>query len=222
MFFCGGTSTIDHYSGTFIPGDDGWIKIMSESFLPTQSSSKDTHPNKPLTHARALLGIFTGVPDVPVFWFMAMYAVAIRIHMARYHKPCVGRRCWISGRFSLHWLKRRCELEMWEISREWWRVMDQSKPITYIIHAIYTYIHIIYIYIHTYTIHDLYVPNIHTHTLSIYIYIYTYIYIYILYTYIYIYIYYTYLIHIYIWIMHENVWSCLSSSGTDAVFLSPI
>ena len=173
MFFCGGTSTIDHYSGT-LPGDDGWIKIMSESFLPTQSSSKDTHPNKAFTHARALFdlfGIFTGVPDVPVFWFMAMYAVAIRIHMARYHKPCVGRRCWISGRFSLHWLKRRCELEtrcgrFRENGGELWTNPSQFQRKfsgdTYI-HAIYSYT---YIYIDTHLHDTRFIRTQYTHTIN--------------------------------------------------------
>ena len=153
---------------------------MSESFLPTQSSSKDTHPNKAFTHARALFdlfGIFTGVPDVPVFWFMAMYAVAIRIHMARYHKPCVGRRCWISGRFSLHWLKRRCELEtrcgrFRENGGELWTNPSQFQRKfsgdTYI-HAIYSYT---YIYIDTYLHDTRFIRTQYTHTINKYIYIY--------------------------------------------------
>jgi hypothetical protein len=210
MFFCGGTSTIDHYNGT-LPGDTrGWWmdqdhvrELSSNSIILKGYTSQQT--------VYALLGIFTGAPDVPVFWFMAMYAVAIRIHMARYHKPwaaaaefqadspCTGWRGGASWRLDVGDFERMVE--------SYGPIQANFKGNSQVIHTYMRYIHIYTydIYIDTYLHDTRFIRTQYTHTINIYIYMYC--------------IHNIYNIHmLYIYIMHENVWSCLLSSGTDAVF----
>ena len=131
--------------------------------------------------------------------------------------PCTGWRGGVSWRLDVGDFERMVE--------SYGPIQANFKGNSQVIHTYMRYIHIYTydIYIYTYLHDTRFIRTQYTHTINKYIYILYYIYVlYTLYIYVYIYIYYTYVIHIYIWIMHENVWSCLSSSGTDAVFLSPI